>query len=751
MSGQDELNFEGIERLPLRTFTEKAYLEYSMYVILDRALPHVGDGLKPVQRRIVYAMSELGLAATAKHKKSARTVGDVIGKFHPHGDSACYEALVLMAQSFSYRYPIVDGQGNFGSPDDPKSFAAMRYTESKLTRYAEVLLSELGDGTVDWTPNFDGTLEEPALLPSRLPNVLLNGGAGIAVGMATDIPPHNLREVAAACVRLLEEPKSTLAELLEHVRGPDLPTGAEIITPREELARIYETGNGTFRARARYETEDGEIVVTELPYQVSGSKVLEQVAAQMRAKKLPMVEDLRDESDHEHPTRLVITPRSNRVDVEQVMAHLFATTDLERSYRVNLNVIARDGRPRVMGLKALLEEWLAFRVDTVTRRLAHRLEKVEARLHILDGLLVAYLNLDEVIRIVRYEDEPKAALIARFQLSEAQAEAILETKLRHLAKLEEMKIRGEQEKLAAERDELTKILASKARLKRLVRDEIIADAEKYGDDRRSLFVERAAAQAIAETEIMASEPVTVVLSRSGWVRSAKGHDIDPRALSYKTGDEYRAVARGRSTQLAVFLDSTGRAYSLPAHTLPSARGQGEPLSGRLDPPDGATFPGVLIGEPDERWVLASGAGYGFVVKLGELHGRNRAGKAILKVPDGSSVLAPVPVPPGNDVLLAALTTDGRLLAFPVADLPELPRGKGNKIFGIPPKKAASGEESLLAVAAVAPGQTLRIACGDRRMGLSYRELGEYRGERGQRGAVLPRGWRKVDGIEVDGG
>jgi topoisomerase IV subunit A len=750
VSGQDELNFEGIERLPLRTFTEKAYLEYSMYVILDRALPHVGDGLKPVQRRIVYAMSELGLAATAKHKKSARTVGDVIGKFHPHGDSACYEALVLMAQSFSYRYPIVDGQGNFGSPDDPKSFAAMRYTESKLTRYAEVLLAELGDGTVDWTPNFDGTLDEPALLPSRLPNVLLNGATGIAVGMATDIPPHNLREVAAACVRLLEEPKSTLAELLEHVRGPDLPTGAEIITPREELARIYETGNGTFRARARYETEDGEIVVTELPYQVSGSKVLEQVAAQMRAKKLPMIEDLRDESDHEHPTRLVITPRSNRVDVEQVMAHLFATTDLERSYRVNLNLIARDGRPRVMGLKPLLEEWLAFRVDTVTRRLTHRLEKVEARLHILDGLLVAYLNLDEVIRIVRYEDEPKTALIARFGLSEAQAEAILETKLRHLAKLEEMKIRGEQAKLAAERDELTKILASKARLKRLVRDEIIADAEKYGDDRRSRLVERAAAQAIAETEIMASEPVTVVLSRSGWVRAAKGHDIDPRALSYKTGDEYRAAARGRSTQLAVFLDSTGRAYSVPAHTLPSARGQGEPLSGRLDPPDGATFPGVLIGEPDDRWVLASGAGYGFVVRLGELHGRNRAGKAILKVPEGSSVLAPVPVPPGEDVLLAAVNTDGRLLVFPVADLPELPRGKGNKIFGIPSKKAASGEESLLAVAAVAPGQTLRVACGERRMGLSHRELGEYRGERGQRGAVLPRGWRKVEGLEVEG-
>jgi topoisomerase-4 subunit A len=579
--------------------------------------------------------------------------------------------------------------------------------------------------------------------------VLLNGGTGIAVGMATDIPPHNLREIAAACVRLLDDSKATLAELLEHVHGPDFPTGAEIISPREDLAKIYESGNGTFRARARYEVEDGEIVVTELPYQVSGAKVLEQIAAQMRAKKLPMVEDLRDESDHEHPTRLVITPRSNRVDVAQVMAHLFATTDLERSYRVNMNVIARDGRPRVMGLKPLLEEWLAFRVDTVTRRLAHRLEKVDARLHILDGLMVAYLNLDEVIRIVRYEDEPKAALIARFQLSEAQAEAILETKLRHLARLEEMKIRGEQEKLAAERNELTTLLGSRAKLKRLVREEIVADAATYGDERRSRLVERAAAQAIAETEIMASEPVTVVLSRSGWVRAAKGHDIDPRTLSYKTGDEYHAAARGRSTQLAVFLDSTGRAYSLPAHTLPSARGQGEPLSGRLTPPDGASFPGVLIGEPAERWVLASGAGYGFVVQLSELHSRNRSGKAILNVPEGSSVLAPVPVPAGQEVLLAAVHSDGRLLAFPVADLPELPRGKGNKIFGIPGKKAASGEETLIAIAAVAPGQTLRVLSGERRMGLSYRELLEYRGERGQRGTVLPRGWRKVDGLEVE--
>src|SRR5512140_2782913 len=722
-----ELNFEGVEKQALRVFTEKAYLDYSMYVILDRALPALGDGLKPVQRRIVYAMSELGLGVNAKHKKSARTVGDVIGKFHPHGDSACYEAMVLMAQPFSYRYPIVDGQGNFGSPDDPKSFAAMRYTESKLTRYAEVLLAELGQGTVDWQPNFDGSLDEPALLPARLPNLLLNGATGIAVGMATDIPPHNLRETAAACVRLLEEPKVTTKQLCEHVLGPDFPTGAEIITPRDELLRLYETGNGTFRARARFEIDDGEIIVTELPYQVSGSKVLEQIAAQMRAKKLPMLEDLRDESDHEHPTRLVITPRSNRVDVEQVMTHLFATTDLERTYRVNMNVIGRDGRPRVMGLRALLEEWLSFRVDTVTRRLQFRLAKVNARLHILDGLLIAYLNLDEVIRIVRTADDPKAALIARLQLSEAQAEAILETKLRHLARLEEMKIRGEQAELAKERDQLEKLLGSKAKLKKLVRDEILADAGKCGDARRSKLVERAAAQAISETELVASEPVTVVLSRSGWVRAAKGHELDPRTLSYKTGDEYRAYAKGRSTQLAVFLDSTGRAYSLPAHALPSARGQGEPLSGRLDPPDGATFPGVLIGDPVDRWVLASSAGYGFVVKLEDLHSRNRAGKAVLNVPDGYAAIGPTVVPAGDTPLLAAVNSEGRLLTFPVADLPELPRVKGNKIFGISTKKSLAEPETLLAIAAVAPGQTLKVLCGDRTMSLSYKDLGEYRG------------------------
>ncbi|MFL6550273.1 MAG: DNA topoisomerase IV subunit A, partial [Povalibacter sp.] len=622
MPSQPPLNFEGIERQPLRAFTEKAYLDYSMYVILDRALPHIGDGLKPVQRRIVYAMSELGLSASSKHKKSARTIGDVIGKFHPHGDSAAYEAMVLMAQPFSYRYPLVDGQGNFGSPDDPKSFAAMRYTESRLTRYSSLLLSELGQGTVDWQLNFDGTLEEPVLLPSRVPNVLLNGATGIAVGMATDVPPHNLREVVTACIKLLEEPDSTLAELCKHIKGPDFPTGAEIISSKEEIRHIYKTGTGSIRARAVYEMEDGEIVITQLPYQVSGSRIQEQVAAQMQAKKLPMVEDIRDESDHEHPTRIVIVPRSNRVDVEQLMAHLFATTDLERTYRVNLNIIGLDGRPKVMDLKSLLQEWLTFRIATVTKRLNWRLEKVQARLHILDGLLIAYLNLDEVIRIIRREEEPKPVLIKRFQLTDIQAEAILETKLRHLAKLEEMKIRGEQKELSEERDDLEKLLKSKAKLHKLVRDELSADAELFGDARRSRIVERAAAQAIDETELVTSEPVTVVLSERGWVRAAKGHELDPATLSYKTGDAFQAAARGRSTQQAVFLDSTGRAYSLLAHTLPSARGQGEPLSGRIDPPEGALFAGVMLGEPQDRWVLASDAGYGFVVKLEELYSRN---------------------------------------------------------------------------------------------------------------------------------
>ncbi len=749
MPSQPPLNFEGIERQPLKAFTEKAYLDYSMYVILDRALPHVGDGLKPVQRRIVYAMSELGLAAGAKPKKSVRTIGEVIGKFHPHGDSACYEAMVLMAQAFSYRYPLVDGQGNFGSPDDPKSFAAMRYTESRLTKYAALLLSELGQGTVDWAPNFDGTLEEPLLLPARVPNVLLNGASGIAVGMATDIPPHNLREVVNAAILLLDEPESTLSELCRIVKGPDFPTGAEIISSRAEIKQLYESGGGSIRARAVYEIEDGDIIITQLPYQVSGARIQEQIAAQMNAKKLPMVEDIRDESDHEHPTRLVIVPRSNRVDVEQLMAHLFATTDLERTHRVNLNIIGLDGRPRVMGLKELLEEWLKFRVDTVTRRLTWRLQKLDARLHVLDGLLIAYLNLDEVIRIIRHEEEPKPVLMQRFELSEIQAEAILETKLRHLARLEEMKIRGEQKQLSDERDEIHKILQSKARLKKLVREELTSDAATYGDARRSKIVERAAAQAISEADLVVSEPMTVVLSERGWVRAAKGHDLDPRSLSYKTGDAFQSAARGRSTQLAVFLDSTGRAYSLIAHSLPSARGQGEPLSGRLDPPDGATFAGVMIGEPQDRYVIASDAGYGFVVKLEELHSRNRAGKLVLKVPEQSGVLAPAPVTT-DDALLCAVSNDGKLLAFKVTDLPELPRGKGNKIFGLSAKKVATREEFLAAIAVVAPTQNLIVRSGERKMTLKFSELKDYQGERAQRGAVLPRGWRKVEGLETEG-
>jgi topoisomerase-4 subunit A len=705
-----------------------------------------------VQRRIIYSMSELGLSAASKHKKSARTVGDVIGKFHPHGDSACYEAMVHMAQPFSYRYPIIDGQGNWGSLDDPKSFAAMRYTESRLTRYAAVLLAEIDAGTVDFGPNFDGTLEEPLILPARLPNLLLNGASGIAVGMATDVPPHNLREVASACIHLLDEPEATTRALMKHVKGPDLPTGAEIISPRAELLEFYEKGNGSFRARATWETDEetGNIVINTLPWQVSGSKLQEQIAQQVRDKKLPMVEDIRDESDHENPVRIVIMPRSNRVDLPQLMTHLFATTDLERSYRVNLNVIDLDGRPKVMGLKALLSRWLEFRIGTVKRRLEYRLEKVNRRLHLLEGLLIVYLNLDEVIRIIRREDEPKPKLIARFKLSEEQAEMILETKLRHLAKLEEMKIREEQTALAEERDGLEALLKSKARLHKLVRDELTADAETYGDARRSRLVEREAAQAMEEVDLVTNEPVTVVLSTGGFVRAAKGHEIDPLALSYKSGDGYLTAARGRSTQLAVFLDSTGRAYSLPAHSLPSARGQGEPLSGRLDPPDGAKFAGVAIGEPAERWLLASDAGYGFIAKLEDLHSRQRAGKAVLNLTANAKVLIPVPIA-GAKAVIAAVNSEGQMLVFPSDELPEMARGKGNKMFGIPTKKAESREETLVAVATLVEGPKLVVWCGERSMTLGWKELEPHRGARAQRGAMLSRNCRKVDRLEVTGG
>lgn len=746
---QDTSSFEdGVEQISLREYTEKAYLDYSMYVILDRALPHIGDGLKPVQRRIVYAMSELGLKSTAKYKKSARTVGDVLGKFHPHGDSACYEAMVLMAQPFSYRYPLIDGQGNWGSADDPKSFAAMRYTESRLAPYADVLLSELGQGTVDWAPNFDGTMDEPKTLPARLPNLLLNGTTGIAVGMATDIPPHNLREVASACIHLLDEPKAEIHDLMMHVKGPDYPTRAEIITPEEDLRRIYETGRGSVKMRAVHNLENGDIVITELPHQTSGAKVLEQIAAQMQAKKLPMVADLRDESDHENPTRLVIVPRSNRVDVESLMAHLYATTDLEKNYRINMNMIGIDGRPSVKDLRCILKEWLTYRTETVTRRLEYRLDKVERRLHLLEGLLVAFLNIDEVIHIIRTEDEPKAVLMQRFDLTDVQADYILDTKLRQLARLEEIKIRAEQEELEKERQYLLKVLGSKAQMKKLIKKELLEDAEKYGDDRRSPIVARKEAKAYSETDLVSSEPVTVVLSEKGWVRAAKGHDIDPKGLSYKAGDGFSLAAKGRSQEGVVFLDSTGRAYTLAAHTLPSARGQGEPLTGKINPPSGATFKAVLMGKPEQRLLMMSDAGYGFVSRLDNLQSKNKAGKAALSLPKNAEVMHPVVIGSPETQLLAAVTNEGRMLVFPVKDLPELAKGKGNKIISIPTARAQSRDELMIAVAVFSEDDYVVIHSGKRHLKLKYGDLQHYVGERGRRGQKLPRGLQRVDRIEV---
>ncbi|MBK0014488.1 DNA topoisomerase IV subunit A [Stenotrophomonas sp. S41] len=739
--------FHGFEQLPLREYAERAYLDYSMYVVLDRALPFIGDGLKPVQRRIIYSMSELGLNAASKPKKSARTVGDVIGKYHPHGDSACYEALVLMAQPFSYRYPLIEGQGNFGSSDDPKSFAAMRYTESKLTPIAEVLLGELGQGTTDWAPNFDGTLQEPTWMPARLPHLLLNGTTGIAVGMATDVPPHNLNEIVSALLHLLDDPDASVRDLCEHVKGPDYPSTAEIITPANDLRTMYETGNGSVRARATFTKEANNVVVTALPFQVSPSKVIEQIAAQMRAKKLPWLEDIRDESDHANPVRVVLVPRSNRVDADQLMGHLFATTDMERSYRVNLNVIGLDGRPQVKNLKMLLSEWLAFRGTTVTRRLQHRLQKVERRLHLLEGLLVAFLNLDEVIHIIRTEDEPKAALIARFGLSEDQAEYILETKLKQLARLEEMKIRGEQDELAKEREKILGILDSKAKLKKLIRDELTADAKKFGDARRSPLVQRQAAQAIDETELVPSEPMTVVLSEKGWIRAAKGHDIDAATLSYRDGDALQGSVRARSTQQVAFLDSEGRAYSTPVHTLPSARGNGEPLTGRFSPAPGTSFVTLASAEPDARFVLASTHGYGFVTRFENLIGRNKAGKAMLNLSSGSSVLTPSAVANVATDRIVAVTSSGNLLAIAANDLPELDKGKGNKIIEIPKAKLAT--ERVVAIVAISPGQTLQVRSGQRTMGLKFNELDAYLGARATRGHLLPRGWQKVEGLSVE--
>jgi len=741
---QNQLNLEGVERQALKEYTEKAYLDYSMYVILDRALPQIGDGLKPVQRRITYAMSELGLSAGQKHKKSARTVGDVIGKFHPHGDSACYEAMVLMAQDFSYRYPIVDGQGNWGSTDDPKSFAAMRYTESRLRPYARSLLAELGQGTVDWAPNFDGTMDEPVVLPARLPNLLLNGTTGIAVGMSTDVPPHNLREVASALIHLIDNPKASVSHLMKHIKGPDFPTGGELVSPRADIKQIYTTGGGTLRLRASYRQEDGDIIIESLPYQISGSKILEQIATQMRNKKLPLVEDLRDESDHEEPIRLVITPKSKKVDVEELMSHLFSTTSLERTVRVNMNIVALDGRPRTFTLVGLLTEWLSFRKNTVKRRLQHRLQIVLDRLHILDGLLIAYLSIDAVIKIIRTEDKPKPVLMKKFKLSDIQAESILNLRLRNLAKLEEMKIKGEQGELDEERDGLQKTLKSAAKLKALIKSEILEDTESYGDPRRTVIVEREAAQALDESQLVASEPVTVVLSKRGWARAAKGHEVDVLALSYKSGDGFLAAAQGRSNQLAMFIDSTGRVYSVLAQTLPSARGQGDPLSGLFKPPDGAEFCGAMIGEADDRYLLASDAGYGFVATLEELVSRNKAGKLILRVPAGGKAVVPALVARDSECLIAAVSSIGRLLCFEMDELPELAKGKGNKLINIPTKKYKAYEEQLVAAAVVPEDGNLQIHTGTRMMTLKWDDLDHYYGERALRGSMLPKGWRKVE-------
>ena len=737
-----------VEQLSLKDYAEKAYLDYSMYVILDRALPHIGDGLKPVQRRIVYAMSELGLKASAKYKKSARTVGDVIGKFHPHGDSAAYEAMVLMAQDFSYRYPLVDGQGNWGSPDDPKSFAAMRYTESRLTAYANVLLSELGQGTVDWQPNFDGTLDEPMVLPAQAPNLLLNGTTGIAVGMATDIPPHNLAEVVAATIYLLESPKASIADLCQFIKGPDFPTEAEIVTPANEMLALYETGRGALRVRAAYVVEDSAVVIHSLPHQVSGAKVLEQIAAQMQARKLPMVADLRDESDHEHPTRLVLVPRSNRIEVDAVMSHLFATTDLERTYRVNLNVIGIDGRPAVKSLLTILKEWLVFRKATVKRRLAYRLDRVERRLHILDGYLITFLNIDEVIRIIREEDEPKTVLIKVFKITEIQAEAVLDLKLRNLAKLEEMKIRGEQDELADERDALKKTLGSEARLKTLIKRELNDVVAAHGDARRSPLMIREEARAFSELELTTADPLTIVLSEKGWIRAAKGHDIDPTALSYKSGDGFRFAARGKSNLPTVVLDSTGRAYTIPNHQLPSARGQGEPLTGRINPPSGATFEGLLTGQESDRFLLASDAGYGFVVQFVQLQAKNKAGKALLSLPKNAQVLPPAAISGVSELWVVVATNEGRMLVFPLSEVPELARGKGNKLIGIPSARAAAREEFVVGLCVVSEGDTLQVTSGGHYRHFKWTDLEHFKGERGRRGSKLPKGYQRVTQLSV---
>ncbi len=728
---------EKLEQMPMQEFTAKAYMEYSMYVILDRALPHIADGLKPVQRRIIYAMSELGLSATSKHKKAARTVGDVLGKYHPHGDSACYEAMVLMAQPFSYRYPLVDGQGNWGSIDNPKSFAAMRYTEARLTQYARILLSELSQGTVKWAQNFDGTMLEPKLLPARLPNLLLNGTSGIAVGMATDIPPHNIREVANALIHLLDEPDLSIEALCEHIKGPDYPTKAEIITSADDILAMYQTGNGSVRMRALYTREDKSLVINTLPHQVSGERIIEQIAEQMRARKLPMVDDLRDESDHAAPIRLVIILRSSRVDAEQLMSHLYATTDLERSYRINMNMIGLNGKPAVKNLRTILTEWLVFRTDTVKNRLNYRLAHVLERLHILDGLLIAFLNLDEIIRIIRYEDEPKQELMQTFSLSEIQADAILDTRLRHLARLEEMKIVGEQKELVAEQKKLEGLLGSPRKLRKLIQDEIRHDAEKYGDDRRSPIVQREASQAINPDALISDEPVTFVLSDKAWGRVAKGHEIDPTGLAYRTGDSFLCATQGRRNQPFIAWDTSGRSYALKADDFPSARSLGEPLTGRLNPSQGSRFLTVLAGAK-HQYLVASSGGYGFRVEFSNLLTKNRAGKAVLSLKADELALLPSLCENPETSRVAVISKQGRLLVFAASDLPQLSKGRGNKLIQL-----GDSTDQLIGAIIVPPQGRLQLWSGKRHLTLKSADLDGYVGVRARKGQFLPKGFRDV--------
>lgn len=743
------------EREPMAGFVERAYLEYSMYVLKDRALPHVEDGLKPVQRRIIYSMRELGLTPTAKPRKSARVVGDVLGKYHPHGDQACYDAMVLMAQSFSTRYPLVHGQGNWGSLTDRA--AAMRYTEARLTPFAQdILLDEIKQGTVDPVANFDGTMTEPRLLPAKLPVVLLNGTTGIAVGMSTDIPPHNIGEVAAALIRLLEKPKTTVAELfLEDIfLGPDFPVAAEIITPPEQLQEIYETGNGTLRSRAAYRIEGGEVVIDALPYQVSAEKVIEQIAGQLVAKKLPMLDDVRDEGDYKTDTRIVLVPKRRRPSVteeelHQVMRHLFATTDLERSHRCNLTMIGLDGKPATKDLITVLQEWLSYRRETVRRRLMHRLGEIVRRLERIAALLIAHLNIDRVIQIVRFEPDPKASLIEEFDLTDNQAEAILETKLRHLNNLEQEKLEAEEAALEKEKADIEALLGSERRLTTLLKKEIKKAAKDHASDRISPIVTREAASAMDETELIAKEDVMVILSTSGFVRAGKGHTLDPEGLTYKSGDGYLDHAIGVNTQSVAFVDSGGRIYSTPAHTLPSARSTGDPLGARFDLPPGASFQAVLMGADDSIWLMASDAGYGFVAQFSDLLSRAKKGKQVLTVPKGAVPLRPAPIlDPDNDLLVCG-NSAGYLLAFPVAELPALARGKGNKMIGIPGPKFTKGEERMVGVVVVQPGQTLRVTCGRRDRVFPWADIETLKGDRGRRGTKLPKGYRNVDALSVE--